>query len=56
MKKMTCCSVTVKHKCVNWKQNCSDRRYQAAPPPPALTLKPAGCSIELLCVLLLACK
>lgn len=46
----------VKHKYVSWKQNSSDRRYQAAPPPPALTLKPPGCSTELLCTRLLACK
>lgn len=46
----------VKRNCVNWKQNYSDRRYQAAPAPPALTLKPPGCSTELLCTRLLACK
>lgn len=39
----------LKQKCINWNQNCSDRRWnQAAPPHPALTLKPPGCSAELL--------
>lgn len=47
------CSVTrLKQKCTTWNQNCSDRRWNQA----ALTLKPPGCSAELLCTQLLACK